>query len=241
MEGSEDEATGARVGMADENVARAMAAACAGAAEETCVACEEEELKVGGKCGTEIPLERNGTLTEEEDGHGKRNVQVDDAKQLGAPFYAVYMLSLMVCGRMCEARFVWKRMPLECKSDAEAGAVHRLLQTLWTRNYAQFYIERNGFAWTSANANLVAQLHAKIKEDMLALVERSFSVVSLEVLATMTGNSLEAAKNVAVAKGWELSQETGMVTIPDTTSKEQEGLKLEQLEHLSEYVSVLCE
>ena len=65
--------------------------------------------------------------------------------------------------------------------------------------------------------------------------------MSLEVLATMTGNSLEAAKNVAVAKGWELSQETGMVTIPDTTSKEQEGLKLEQLEHLSEYVSVLCE
>mmetsp|Transcript_6905 Transcript_6905/g.42141 ORF Transcript_6905/g.42141 Transcript_6905/m.42141 type:complete len:198 (+) Transcript_6905:34-627(+) len=193
------------------NVARAMAAASAGAAEEACVACEEAELKV------------------------------DDANQLGGTFYAVYMLSLMACGKMCEARFVWKRMPLERKSEAEVGAVHRLLRTLWTRNYAQFYIESNGFAWSSATANLVARLHAKTKEDMLALVERSFSVVSLEVLATMTGNSLEAAKHVAVAKGWELSEETGMVTIPDTTNEEQEGLKLEQLEHLSEYVSVLCE
>jgi len=151
------------------------------------------------------------------------------------------MLSLMACGKTCEARFVWKRMPLELKEDAEAGAVHRLLQTLWTRNYNQFYNELDSFAWTSATASMVARLASKTREDMLVLVERAFSVVSLQELATMTGTSLEAAKNVATGKGWELSNETGTVTIPETKSKEQEGLKLELLEHLSEYVSILSE
>lgn len=79
---------------------------------------------------------------------------------------AIHLMTLMILGRLEEARLVWRRIPPGAKGaeHADAHAVWSALQGLWNRDFPTFWRQITGHAWTGQAGTVAVALQNRIRQ-----------------------------------------------------------------------------
>uniref|UniRef100_A0A0G4H746 CSN8/PSMD8/EIF3K domain-containing protein n=1 Tax=Chromera velia CCMP2878 TaxID=1169474 RepID=A0A0G4H746_9ALVE len=126
-----------------------------------------------------------------------------------ADFYAMHMLSYLLCDNLCEAKMLWMRMPERLRQRPLLSGVHKVLQALWRseRQNAFETLERIANAPPQDNVDAPIRKLSKLVADKqrqkaFELLSRAFSSISQEELAKLTGLPRDVAVESARGLGW---------------------------------------
>ena len=77
--------------------------------------------------------------------------------------YTEVLASYLLQNDLCNGKFLWKRVPLEMKTNEELAAVWRVGQKLWAKDMPGFYAEVQAFPWGPSVAPIMTQLIGKLE------------------------------------------------------------------------------
>lgn len=150
--------------------------------------------------------------------------------------HALHMLGHIYAGDLTDARFLYKRLPQAVKdSQPELQAVFKLLQLLWNKQYIAVWQALHGYQWSQPVLPVIDALALKLRQQMLDLVEMSYSTVAVAKFASLCGMSEQEAASYCLQKGWQ-QDATGVFTVvhQKPSAAPQDGLV--SLEQLSTYM-----
>ncbi|XP_015114576.1 COP9 signalosome complex subunit 8 [Diachasma alloeum] len=142
---------------------------------------------------------------------------------------------------LCNAKFLWKRIPDNVKSGCqELSQIWNVGQKMWQRDWPAVHTALN-LEWSDDVRHIMHALKESVRERAMSLVSEAYSSLSLSVLAGMTGQSPEEAKQSVLDRGWSLDDTT---VKPCKIEKEQSTpspatLTDDQLSKLTQFVSFL--
>lgn len=90
------------------------------------------------------------TLERRELENGPDGIRVQGYSEL----LAYYLLQ----GELCNAKFLWKRVPSNMKQNPEIDAVWNVGKRLWVKDMPGFYQATNAFQWSAPIAPIMQQL-----------------------------------------------------------------------------------
>ncbi|XP_034938471.1 COP9 signalosome complex subunit 8 [Chelonus insularis] len=156
--------------------------------------------------------------------------------QIYAQLLAVYLYQ----NDLCNAKYLWKRIPPNIKSLCpELQQIWMVGQRMWQRDWRAVHAALNN-EWSDDVNSIMHALKENVRERAMILISEAYSSVNLSVLAAMTGLSLEQAQISAVERGWTVD---GNTVKPCKVDKEQHTaqatLTEDQLYKLTEFVSFL--
>lgn len=117
------------------------------------------------------------------------------------PFPTFHILSSLLDADLSEARFVWKRLPPQCKSNAETRAAWALAQALWQRDNKKFF-EAAEQQWSKEAGHLVKELVRRKREAAIMILERGYSCISMERASAMLGLNRTALIDLCQKEEW---------------------------------------
>lgn len=160
----------------------------------------------------------------------------------------------------CNAKYLWKRIPTNVKtSSTELGSIWAVGQNMWKRDFPAIYKALNAVTWSDTVAEIMKKLHGtyrfiycacllywkfcfveKVRSRAVDLISQAYSSITLEMVAAMTGLSVEAAGTACVEHGWTIEADTHMVH-PVRPSPQPSGdtSSEDQLYKLTDFVSFL--
>ncbi|XP_012257380.1 COP9 signalosome complex subunit 8 [Athalia rosae] len=141
---------------------------------------------------------------------------------------------------LCNAKFLWKRIPANVKSfSTELQQVWLVGQRMWQRDWAAVHTALN-VEWSEDISSIMNALKVSVRDRAIHLISEAYSSLTLTTLATMTGLSVSDAQSAAVEKGWIID---GDMVEPKRIDKEQSmphtNLTEDQLYKLTQFVSFL--
>lgn len=151
--------------------------------------------------------------------------------------YMMYALQLIANLRLQDfisAKFLWKRIPKHIKNNPDIAAIWKIAQALRSKDGKQFYTCINTYNWPSKLAGSIAVLLTDGKMHFEETIEKTYSILSLELCAEMMGLTVEECSEKVQVKGW--SVEGGMVKVTSREEPRHSVTNLEQLEQLASYV-----
>ncbi|XP_076240475.1 COP9 signalosome subunit 8 isoform X2 [Calliopsis andreniformis] len=158
--------------------------------------------------------------------------------QTYAQLLAVYLYQ----NDLCNAKYLWKRIPSDLKTgNAELGQIWVVGQRMWQRDWPAVHVALNA-EWSEDVSDIMAALKENVRERAITLISKAYSSLGLTVFASMTGLTLEEARQVAVERGWTIE---GTMVQPCKIEKEESKLDNEvcltedQLHKLTQFVSFL--
>ncbi|VAH47770.1 unnamed protein product [Triticum turgidum subsp. durum] len=135
------------------------------------------------------------------------------------------------------ARFLWKTVPQEVKeAHPELGAIWKIGQCLWNRDYAGVYTSAQGFEWGPEIADFVAGFLESYRKRIFELLTSAYTTISIADVAHFMGMSEEDATNYAVQNGWSLDVATKMLTVRKQKPQTNQKLDASKLQRLTECV-----
>eukprot|EP00879_Flechtneria_rotunda_P001445 GHRR01001598.1.p1 GENE.GHRR01001598.1~~GHRR01001598.1.p1 ORF type:complete len:200 (+),score=71.41 GHRR01001598.1:243-842(+) len=151
--------------------------------------------------------------------------------------HALHILGLIYNGQPEDARFLWKRIPVEVKRDnPELDAVWRLLQYFWNRHYQGIWQALQGYQWSQQVRPFIDALVAKARSDMLLLLSEGYSLVSSAKVASMLGVSEGDVAHLVEAAGWKQDMESGMYVTAVQAKNDSHMNGFESLRQLAQYM-----
>lgn len=120
--------------------------------------------------------------------------------------HALHLLGHVYTGNIADARFLWKRVPEECKTEPEVEAVWRLIQAFWCHHYQTIWQMLQGYQWSEQVRPIIDALAIKTREDTLGLLGRAYSIVASEQAAMLLGMSVQDAVPLCLSYGWQLDE-----------------------------------
>ncbi|KAG7188851.1 hypothetical protein KM043_008457 [Ampulex compressa] len=160
------------------------------------------------------------------------------AAQTYAQLLAVYLYQ----NDLCNAKYLWKRIPLNVKSaSTELGQIWVVGQRMWQRDWPAVHVALNA-EWSEDVSDIMAALKDSVRERAMTLISKAYSSLALTVLAAMTGLTLDEARKAALERGWSID---GTMVQPRKVDKEQVTpdnevcLTEDQLHKLTQFVSFL--
>ncbi|CAL5227277.1 g10208 [Coccomyxa viridis] len=149
----------------------------------------------------------------------------------------IHLLGHLYNGRLSDARFLWKRIPDQRKSqDEELAVALRLLQMMWNKEYQGVWQVLALPSWAPQSQPLVKALTSRIRSHNLQLVTRSYTTISAPKLAMMLGIPQAEVAQVAHKEGWTMDPNTGLCQVKPPQVPDQERANLKHLENLTEYL-----
>lgn len=149
---------------------------------------------------------------------------------------AVHLLCLLQCGRLTDARFLYKRLPPVVQQEQQVAAAYTLLRKLWQRDYPQVWTALSGFAWGEREALVVLGLTEKLRSDVLILLGKAYETLSVSAAAKQMGLGEADVSVLAVQRGWSLDQSTGMLSPPPISNSAEVKTGFQNLQQLTDYV-----
>ncbi|KUF94786.1 E3 UFM1-protein ligase 1 [Phytophthora nicotianae] len=152
---------------------------------------------------------------------------------LSPDLYASYLLVVLLSKNLNDARFLWKRIPIEIKQmSEELRNVWEVSKALWQRNLAAAYAAMD-YDWSPSLQELVEAL----KTELLSL---AYSAVSVGDAALALGFVRhEDAVQYCSSLGWEVSTADQLI-LPKPLANVRRGpstvVDLDQLDTLSKTV-----
>ncbi|XP_052676037.1 COP9 signalosome complex subunit 8-like [Crassostrea angulata] len=141
---------------------------------------------------------------------------------------------------MCNAKFLWKRIPQTVKSSTpETVQIWAVGQKLWLRDYPGIY-EALKKEWSESISQIMEAVKAATRERAKTLVSKAYSSIDADDFAVFMGMPLSEAIQAATQEGWTYDSATKYIkpTKP-VMLKDPELLSEQQLSVLTDYVSFL--
>lgn len=125
---------------------------------------------------------------------------------LSSDVYASYLLIVLLSKNLNDARFLWKRIPIETKQGSEELCnVWEVGKALWQRNLGGAYTAMD-YDWSPSLQGLVEALKLSTREDAAELLSRAYSTISIGDVALALGFARhEDAVQYCLSLGWEVS------------------------------------
>ncbi|CAD7078854.1 unnamed protein product [Hermetia illucens] len=158
--------------------------------------------------------------------------------QLYLELFAAYLYQ----NDLCNARFLWKRIPQNVKSgNAELTRIHNVYLALWNNNSPEFF-KAIEYEWSSNIAELIFELKEKVKQETLDLIGMAYSSIFENVLIEMANITPDKVTEVCSQLDWKV--ENGnfpRLIIPKRRPVEQKitTTSEDQLFILTDFVSFL--
>ncbi|XP_013168147.1 PREDICTED: COP9 signalosome complex subunit 8 [Papilio xuthus] len=155
--------------------------------------------------------------------------------------YAQLLAIYLYQNDLCNAKFLWKRIPPNIiSSNPEIAAIWTVGQKLWKKDLAGTYQALAIYNWTEPISNIIRALEERVRERALNLIGRSYSSISHNTLVSMTGLSNEAIAQICKERKWELSEDgTTIKPIPPVQPTPLHTSSEDQLFKLTEFVTFL--
>ncbi|XP_018316441.1 COP9 signalosome complex subunit 8 [Mycetomoellerius zeteki] len=144
---------------------------------------------------------------------------------------------------LCNAKYLWKRIPPDVKAaHEELGRVWTVGQCMWQRNWPAVHTALN-VEWSEDVKDVMTALKDNVRERVMRLISKAYSSLNLTTMATMSGMSLDEARQAATDRGWTVD---GTIVQPRKQIDEEQYsqsdkicLTEEQLQKLTQFVSFL--
>ncbi|XP_029176682.1 COP9 signalosome complex subunit 8 isoform X2 [Nylanderia fulva] len=143
---------------------------------------------------------------------------------------------------LSNAKFLWKRIPSDVKAaHEELKRIWTVGQRMWQRNWPAVHAALN-IEWSEDVKDIMTALKDNVRERVMRLISKAYSSLNLATMATMSGMSLDEARQAAIDRGWSVD---GTIVQPYTQIHEEifQSDKIclteEQLEKLTQFVSFL--
>ncbi|XP_069107949.1 COP9 signalosome complex subunit 8-like [Argopecten irradians] len=157
--------------------------------------------------------------------------------QLYSQLLALYLLH----NKMCQAKFLWKRIPQSVKSSTpELTLIWTAGQKMWLRDYTGSYEAlKKEFSPEVKPINEITP--EAYRRRAFHLVSQAYSSINGDELATFLGMSTTDAVQAARTEGWEADAQTRFITPkkPVGVQVDPEFKSDQQLSVLTDYVSFL--
>ncbi|XP_018407038.1 PREDICTED: COP9 signalosome complex subunit 8 [Cyphomyrmex costatus] len=144
---------------------------------------------------------------------------------------------------LCNAKYLWKRIPSDLKAaNEELGRVWTVGQCMWQRNWPAVHTALN-VEWSEDVKDVMTALKDNVRERVMRLISKAYSSLDLTTMTTMSGMSLDEARQAAIDRGWTVD---GTIVEPREQIDEEQYsqsdkicLTEEQLQKLTQFVSFL--
>nr|ACO10810.1 COP9 signalosome complex subunit 8 [Caligus rogercresseyi] len=161
----------------------------------------------------------------------------------GNPGSVVYTKLLTVYlqqNDLCSAKFLWKRIPEEIKTDnAEIQKVWSVGQALWKREQPEAFKILLNTPWSDNVRELMANVTETIRRRHVDLVASAYSSISISDFSNYVGLAEEQARELALRQdGWKME---GSVILPirKKSPSVQNTPSEVQIAQLADYISFL--
>lgn len=151
------------------------------------------------------------------------------------------LLAIYLCqGDLCNAKFLWKRIPAPLKnSNEELALIWKVGQCMWKRDYPAAYSALQA-PWSDAVRPIMEALHEELRSRAIGLIANAYSSITLSDLSAMAGINEREAEKISNERGWLIDAETDMVRPVRPPPSSQVTTSSEgQLNKLTDYVSFL--
>ncbi|OWZ20184.1 COP9 signalosome complex subunit [Phytophthora megakarya] len=159
---------------------------------------------------------------------------------LSPDFYASYLLVVLLAKSLNDARFLWKRIPVEMKQTSEELCnVWEVGKALWERNLAAAYAAMD-YDWSPSLQGLIEALKTSTREGTAELLSLAYSTISVSDVALALGFARhEDALQYCSSLGWDVSTADQLI-LPKPLGNVRRGpstvVDLDQLDTLSKTV-----
>lgn len=151
--------------------------------------------------------------------------------------YAIHLLGHIYVNDANSARFLWKSIPAAVKeSQPEVGAVWKIGQRLWTRDYAGVHEAIHEPNWSADVQEFVASFAEVYTKRMFDLLISAYSTISIQDTALFLGMKEEEATNYVLQQGWSVDPASHMLTVKKQAIVADQKLDPSKLQRLTEYV-----
>ncbi|KAL7683974.1 putative proteasome component (PCI) domain, COP9 signalosome, subunit CSN8 [Plasmopara halstedii] len=158
---------------------------------------------------------------------------------LTSDLYASYLLIVLLSKNLNDARFLWKRIPIEIKqSSEELRNIWEVGKALWQRNFAAAYAAMD-YDWSPSLQGLVEALKISTRDDVAELLSQAYSTISISDVALALGFTRhENAIHYCSSLGWEVSVENQLILPKPLANvcRKPSNVDLDQLDILSKAV-----
>ncbi|KAH3754169.1 hypothetical protein DPMN_188832 [Dreissena polymorpha] len=141
---------------------------------------------------------------------------------------------------LCNAKFLWKRIPAAIKTTSpELSHIWLVGQKTWQRDFPGIY-EALQREWTEPYREIMAAVLDATRRRAFHLVSKAYSWINVEDFSTYVGLPVNEAVKAAQDKGWTADPHTRLVQPVKTVAEIDPVLPNEQqLSVLTDYVSFL--
>ncbi|EZA55287.1 COP9 signalosome complex subunit [Ooceraea biroi] len=104
----------------------------------------------------------------------------------------------------CNAKFLWKRIPSDIKAvHEELGRIWLVAQRMWQRDWPAVHVALNT-EWSDDVKEIMVSLKCKVRERVMKLISKAYSLLNLTSMATISGLSLDEARQAAIDMRWNI-------------------------------------
>ena len=154
------------------------------------------------------------------------------------PHYGVQMLGYLLVNDVCNARFLWKRIPAPIKkSDKELGNIWVIGKAMYKGDFAAVYKAISGSGFTGNNKVLAGKLEQSFRRRVVNLISSGYSSISAADTATALGLDEKQTEQAVTAVGWKKSG--NFYTPAPPPSQKTQRVDLVQLQQLTDYFCFL--
>ncbi|XP_026469195.1 COP9 signalosome complex subunit 8 [Ctenocephalides felis] len=141
---------------------------------------------------------------------------------------------------LCNAKFLWQRIPEQIKNDnPELALIWAVGKCMWKRDYPSTYkaLKNN---WSDSVCEIMKNVEEKLRSRAVTLITQAYSSVSIDTVSEMTGLAEDMVIAACKKKGWAIEEATRSVIPTRAKLDITSGTTSEdQLHKLTEYVSFL--
>ncbi|XP_052080484.1 COP9 signalosome complex subunit 8-like [Mytilus californianus] len=170
-----------------------------------------------------------------------QNQELDSPGGVATAQQYTQLLALhLLHNEICEAKFVWKRIPAQIKtSTPELTNVWAVGQKIWQRDFPGIY-EAFNKEWSESLKPVMDALLAATRKRAFNLVAQAYDSINVDDLAAFVGMPSSEAAQAVQKEGWDADPQTRFITPRKPCAVVDPVLVSEQqLSVLTDYVSFL--
>ncbi|XP_072757507.1 COP9 signalosome complex subunit 8 [Anoplolepis gracilipes] len=144
---------------------------------------------------------------------------------------------------LSDAKFLWQRIPSDVKAAHEdLRRIWTVAELMWQRKWPKVHTALN-VEWGEDIKDIMTALKDNVRERVMRLISKAYSSLNLTTMATMSGLSLDEARQAATDRGWSVDgtivQPCKHIDEEQYSQSDKTCLTEEQLEKLTQFVSFL--
>ncbi|CAC5401603.1 COPS8 [Mytilus coruscus] len=142
-----------------------------------------------------------------------QNQELDSPGGVATAQQYTQLLALhLLHNEICEAKFVWKRIPAQIKtSTPELTNVWAVGQKIWQRDFPGIY-EAFNKEWSESLKPVMDALLAATRKRAFNLVAQAYDSINVDDLAAFVGMPSSEAAQAVQKEGWDADPQTRFIT-----------------------------